>query len=194
MFSILGLHGSHGHPDVIRSFAEKLTPDITCHCPRGSFADGEGFTFFRRNADFSIPVEPLLDIAGDSLAPSGFLSALGAEPLLALGYSSGAIFATALIAIAPSRFSGAILLRPQVISQTFVFPNLSGKPVLIISGLSDTRRKPEHAILLAEQLSNAGADVTHHAIDAGHALAPDDANVLLCRSWMSETFGCRRAR
>jgi phospholipase/carboxylesterase len=105
--------------------------------------------------------------------------------MLAVGYSSGAIFATALLAVAPQLFVGAILLRPQVIAEDFVFPKLSKKPVLIISGLYDSRRQPHHALRLAEQLSAAGAHVTHHALEAGHGWAPDNSDLTLAGSWMA---------
>lgn len=188
MFALLGLHGSSGHPAFIRSFIEKLAPDVSSICPEGTFPDGDGFTFFKRRPDFSIPEEELLDLARDSVSPAGFVCASGSETMLAVGYSSGAIFATALLAVAPHLFVGAILLRPQVISEGFAFPDLSAKPMLILSGLNDSRRQPHHALQLAEQLSAANADVSHHALEAGHGLAPDDADLTLAASWMAASF------
>lgn len=185
MFAILGLHGSSGQPAFIRKFVERLAPEVPSYCPQGTFSDGDGFTFFKRRPDFSIPEEKLLELAGASIAAGGLVSEFGSQTMLAVGYSSGAIFATGLLAVAPHLFVGAILLRPQAISEDFVFPDLSGKPVLILSGRHDSRRQPHHALQLAEQLSQAGADVTHHVLEAGHGLAPDDADLTLAASWMA---------
>lgn len=63
MLMTLGLHGSSGHPDVIRSFVEALAPRIPCFCPSGTFPDGDGLTFFQRRPDFNIPAETVLDLA-----------------------------------------------------------------------------------------------------------------------------------
>jgi phospholipase/carboxylesterase len=185
MLRILGLHGSSGHPAFMRDFTDRLAPDMTALLPQGQFADGEGFTFFRRRADFSIPEAELLGLAREAVSPSGFVPA--SAPMLAIGYSSGAIFATALLATAPQRFAGAILLRPQPISEDFAFPDLSGKPVLILSGLQDIRRQPQHAPELEAQLRRGGAEVTHHALEAGHGLAEDDARI--AAAWMEVRFG-----
>lgn len=188
MFAILGLHGSSGHPAFIQSFIDRLAPDAPSCCPRGTFADGGGFTFFKRNPDFSIPADELIELAKESVGPFGFVSGVTSEKILAVGYSSGAIFAAGQLAVAPRLFVGAILLRPQVIADDFAFPNLSGKPVLIISGLHDNRRQPHHALQLTQQLRHAEANVTHHALEAGHGWASDDRDLTLARTWMAENL------
>lgn len=191
MFEILGLHGSSGHPNLIQSYISRLAPDIPSYCPRGAFADGEGFTFFRRKLDFSIPTDELLDLAKNSISPSGFVAKVAKKKLLVVGYSSGAVFATAQLAVAPHLFIGAVLLRPQPIAHDFTFPDLARTashriPILMTSGLQDSRRQPHHALQLAHQLRHAGADVTHYALDAGHDLASPD--LTLARTWMAENL------
>jgi phospholipase/carboxylesterase len=188
MYVVLGLHGSSGHPANIQNFVDRLAPDAPSWCPRGTFADGDGFTFFKRNPDFSIPAEELLHLAERSLLPCGFVSGIAGEKILAVGYSSGAIFATAQISVAPQMFVGALLLRPQPLAEDFAFPDLSGKPILILSGLEDNRRQPHHAKQLARQLRDAQANVTHHELKAGHGWASDDLDLTLARKWMMENL------
>ena len=188
MFGIIGLHGSSGHPLAMQSFIEELAPGVPCFCPQGSFVDGSGFTFFKRRPDFGIPAAELLRLASASLDTGGFIADFARQPMLAVGYSSGAIFATALLAVAPQALIGTILLRPQSIADDFAFPKLNRKPVLLLSGNQDTRRHPRHAQQLATQLAQAGADVTHHALDAGHAWAPDNADLTLARAWLGKHF------
>jgi phospholipase/carboxylesterase len=170
----------------MEEFAKQLAPGVPRFCPTGPFHDGEGFTFFKRNKDFSIPKNELIKLAGDYVGSECFSSFAVSDSLIGLGYSSGAVFATALLAVAPGSFAGAILLRPQVIADDFVFPTLSRKPVLIISGLNDARRQPHHTTALAEQLMDAGATVTLQRLEAGHVLTRDDLNA--SRAWLNQTL------
>ena len=188
MIGILGLHGSASQPDSISEFTARLAQGRPHYCPRGTIADGVGFTFFRRRADRSIPGPELLELAMQSLAPGGVVAAGGLREILLVGYSSGAIFGSALLSAAPELFVGAILLRPQPIASDFVFPGLSGKPILVISGAYDSRRDPRHAAHIVGQLAAAQAKVVHHALDTGHGWAPDDRDFVLSRRWMEAHF------
>ncbi len=191
MLRVLGLHGSSGHPESIKRFVRELRLPLEVHCPKGSFADGTGFTFFRRNADFSIPADDLLDLARKSVSRGGFLADHAAGDVLLVGFSSGAIFATALLAVSPACFAGAILLRPQPIREDFAFPDLACKPILIISGAHDVRRQPSHAARLADQLSDAHASITHRVLDVGHDIASDGSDHSLASAWLASHFGVR---
>ena len=188
MFSLLGLHGSSGHPRLIKPFITALARGLPSACPRGTFVDGDGYTFFKRLADRTIPTLELIALAKESVATGGFVSNIGRRDALLVGYSSGAIFAHALLAVAPSEFVGAILLRPEPIGQDFGFPELDGKPILIISGEHDQRRKPRDGFVVAEQLSRAGAQVAHYHLDAGHGWAASDQDLILSTTWMAQTY------
>ncbi|WP_426130818.1 alpha/beta hydrolase [Pararhizobium sp. PWRC1-1] len=188
MIGILGLHGSSQHPAFISEFLVRLAPERQYRSPKGPFADGDGFTFFKRRTDRSIPLDEIMALARQGVSADGFVTVSGLAEILLVGYSSGAIFSSALLAVAPERFVGAILLRPQPISDDFTFPELSGKPVLIISGLHDERREPQHASRIAEQLTDANAALTHHQLDAGHAWSPDNRDLLIARTWLDENF------
>lgn len=59
MIGILGLHGSSQHPELISEFTNRLAPQQPGCSPRGTFVDGEGFSFFKRRSDRSIPHEDL---------------------------------------------------------------------------------------------------------------------------------------
>jgi phospholipase/carboxylesterase len=189
VLKVLGLHGSSGHPESIERFVRELRFPLDASCPKGPFADGAGFTFFRRDADFGIPADDLLDLARNSLTPGGLLADYVNDTLLLVGFSSGAIFATALLAVSPACFAGAILLRPQPIREDFAFPELSLKPILIISGAHDVRRQPWHAAQLSDQLSDAHASVTHHVLDVGHGIASDGSDHSLASAWLATHFG-----
>ena len=150
--------------------------------------DGDGYTFFKRLPDRTIPTLELIALAKDSVAAGGFVSNIMRPTTLLVGYSSGAIFAHALLAAASREFVGAILLRPEPIGQNFVMPELDRQPVLIISGEHDQRRKPRDGFEVAEQLSRAGARVTHYHLDAGHGWAANDQDLIFSKSWLAQTF------
>ena len=182
---LVTFHGSAQNETALSAFAHEVAPDWPHLAPRGPITSGEGFTFTARRADRSIDTNAVVALARETLSPTGDLGAMGGS-LVALGYSSGAIFISALLSIAPERFAGAVLLRPEPLADDFVFPAMVAMPVLILSGKNDDRRKPCAAPRLATQLSDAGSIVTHHALEAGHGWAPNHADAILTRSWLSQ--------
>ncbi len=108
------------------------------------------------------------------------------RPLL-VGYSSGAVFAAALVHQQPALFGGGILLRPQTpFNETsgIAWPSLASLPFLLLSGAKDHRRATEDAPCLARQLAEAGASVTHHRLDTGHAWEQNGLDTKLSREWL----------
>ena len=181
MQALITLHGSGRDESDLAGFAAALAPGLPVLAPRGAFAEGAGFTFFRRRPDRSLDAPAILSIARDWLASSHDMPD---RPPLLVGYSSGAIFAEALLATAPSRFAGAILMRPEPLAADFGFAPLAGLPVLILAGAQDARRRPEDAPRLARQFTAAGARITCHLMDCGHDWAPDGQDVALSRAWL----------
>ena len=63
---------------------------------------------------------------------------------IAVGYSNGANMATTLLVLRPETLAGAILLRAaQITLSDFQPPDLSRKPVLLLSGADDPTILPE---------------------------------------------------
>ena len=63
-------------------------------------------------------------------------------------------------------------------------PNLSGKPVLIVSGASDPIIPAMNAGRLASMLKQAGAAVEHRTLPVGHELSQADVSV--ARAWLEK--------
>ena len=185
MFSLLVLHGSSRDETDLEEYADRVTPHRRPIAPRGTFAEGHGFTFFKRRADFSIDSAEVTALAERWLRNDATHLFRTAERIIVAGYSSGAIFAEALLSVMPDRFAGAILMRPEPLSADFSFPKMPGKPILILAGRHDERRRPEDASRLAEQLEAAGANVILHILNAGHGWAPDDRDVALSHAWLN---------
>jgi phospholipase/carboxylesterase len=83
----------------------------------------------------------------------------------------------------PGVLAGAVLLRAMVPLAQPPAADLKGTPVLMLSGVADPIVPAANAIRLATQLSDAGAEVTHRTLPAGHQLS--QADVTLARDWLA---------
>ena len=92
--------------------------------------------------------------------------AYGVAAPVALGYSNGANIAAALLLLHPDVLIGAILLRAMAPLADPPKPDLSGIPVLILSGSNDPIVPPASAERLAEALAAAGARVEREVLPA----------------------------
>ncbi len=93
---------------------------------------------------------------------------------MALGYSNGANIAAAVLLLHPKALAGAILLRAMAPLTDLPSPDLSGVPVLILSGLNDPIAPRSSAEKLATALAAAGARVERDNLPAGHGLTEAD--------------------
>jgi phospholipase/carboxylesterase len=106
MFTSLALHGSNQREDWLRDYVGEIAPDLRHFLPRGTLVDGESFIFFRRRLDRSIDQAEILAQASRSLEPGGCIRPPDNRRFLAVGFSSGAIFATAPLSLVPDLFVG----------------------------------------------------------------------------------------
>ena len=153
--------------------------------PRGTFQEGAGYTFFKRRFDRSIPTAEVLALARNWVSHELSLLLSASEKVVIAGYSSGAVYGESLLSVKPDWFAAAILMRPEPLSANFAFPDLTGKPMLILAGKHDERRRPADAPRLAAQLEAAGAKVMLHTLDCGHGWASLDENLTLAHAWLT---------
>jgi len=165
-------------------FAKDVAVDNPQYFPRGHEPWETAFTFFRRHADRSIDE---INVAARADEVAGFLAEIKlrhGRPALLIGFSSGAIMAAALLAKHPTSTEGTVLLRPEKPFRDKALAQLSGIPVLIVSGEKDPRRKRSDAGLLFDQLTSAGADAEWHDLPCGHSLDPEGGDTTLTRAWL----------
>ena len=93
---------------------------------------------------------------------------------IALGYSNGANIAAAILLLHPDALAGAILLRAMAPLAEAPKPDLSGVPVLILSGLNDPIVPRSSAEKLVAALATAGARVERDDLPTGHGLTGAD--------------------
>jgi phospholipase/carboxylesterase len=192
MLTLLALHGAGRDEADLVKFCHQVAPQARLNAPRGQFAQADGFTFFRRRADRSIAAAEVVDLATKWVSQEIGAHLPASGEVMVVGYSSGAIFAEALLSIVPERFAGAVLLRPEPLSPNFRFPEMPAKPILIVAGKHDERRRHHDAAVLTQQLKKAGAVVSLHVVDAGHGWARHNTDVTLARSWLATVAADQR--
>jgi phospholipase/carboxylesterase len=180
---LLLLHGTGGSETDLLPLGRAVAPGAALLAPRGPVLEHGMPRFFRRRAEGVFDEADLRRRTEDLAA---FVAAartrygLGAP--VAIGFSNGANIAASLLLRRPEVLAGAILLRPMVPFAEPPAADLTGRPVLILSGIMDPVVPAENARRLAAQLAAAGAAVEHRMLPAGHGLS--QADVSLATGWL----------
>ena len=172
---VLLLHGTGGDETDMLPLGREIAPGAALLSPRGNVLEGDMPRFFRRFREGLFDEDDVRRRAGEL---ADFVTearrAYGLAQPLALGYSNGANIAAAVLLLHPKALAGAILLRAMAPLAEPPRPDLSGTPVLILSGLDDPIAKPSTAKRLATALEAAGARVERAELPAGHGLTQAD--------------------
>lgn len=180
---LLLLHGTGGDENDLLQLGRMIAPGSALLSPRGKVLEHGMPRFFRRHAegvfdedDLRTRANELADFVGEAR------KAYGIERPIAVGFSNGANIAAATMLLRPGVLAGAALLRAMVpLSQTPA-ADLTGTPVLMLSGQNDPIVPRENARQLHALLSERGADVAFHTLPIGHQLTQTDLTVT--RQWL----------
>jgi phospholipase/carboxylesterase len=176
---LLLLHGTGGDERDLLSLGRTVAPGASLLSPRGKVLEGAAPRFFRRLAE-GVFDEADLRRRTDELAE--FVLAArerhGLPAPIALGFSNGANIAAAMLLQRPEILAGAALLRAMTPFAEPPHADLTGKPVLILSGALDPIVPKANAEALARQLGESGATVEHRTLPAGHGLGQADIGLL----------------
>jgi phospholipase/carboxylesterase len=185
---LLLLHGTGGNEDDLLSMARMIAPGSAALSPRGKVIEGGMPRFFRRLAEGVFDED---DVRRRARELADFVGAAretyGLAPPIAVGFSNGANIAAAMLQLQPDALAGAVLLRAMVPLREPPTADLSGKPVLIVSGAMDPIVPADNAARLAASLKGAGADVRHEVLPASHGLT--QADIDLARGWIRRLNG-----
>lgn len=181
---LLLLHGTGGNESDLLSLGRLVGDGAALLSPRGKVLENGMPRFFRRLSE-GVFDEADIKARADELA--GFIDearvAYGLDAPIALGFSNGANIAAALLFLRPEVLSGAILLRAMAPFAEPPASDLSGKPILILSGAVDPIVSADNATRLASELEARGAVVDHRTMGAGHNLTQADIEV--ASAWLS---------
>jgi phospholipase/carboxylesterase len=182
---LLMLHGTGGDENDLLPLGQMIAPGAALVSPRGQVLENGMPRFFRRLAEGVFDEADVIRRAndlGDFIAEAREQHGLAAP--IAVGFSNGANIAAALLLLRPEALAGAVLIRAMVPLGEPPQADLSGKPVLILTGAMDPIIPEENASRLAAQLGTAGATVDHEVLPAGHNLTQVD--IRLARDWLAK--------
>jgi phospholipase/carboxylesterase len=182
---ILLLHGTGGDENDLIPFGRLIAPGSAMLAPRGKVMEGGMPRYFRRLAEGVFDENDVRRRANE-LADfiAGARQAYRLSSPIAVGFSNGANIAAAVLLLRPETLAGATLLRPMVPLSNPPAADLTGKPVLMISGNMDSIVPAADVAKLAAILLNAGAAVQALTIAAGHGLSQED--VTLTQNWIAQ--------
>lgn len=183
---LLLLHGTGGDENDLIGLGRMVAPGAALLSPRGKVLEGGMPRFFRRLAegvfdeqDVKRRAHELADFVGEARQTYGLTAPI------ALGFSNGANIAAATLLLRPEALAGAVLIRAMVPLAEPPASDLTGKPVLILSGATDPMVPQDNVARLAALLSAAGASVEHRTLPSGHGLS--QADIALARSFLTHT-------
>lgn len=184
---LLLLHGTGGDEADLIPLGRALSPGSALLSPRGPVLENGMPRFFRRLAEGVFDEADLRRRAGDLAAfVAGARTAYGLAAPVAVGFSNGANIAAATLLLHPQALAGAVLLRAMVPLAESPRADLSGRPVLLLSGALDPIVPAGNAERLAASLEQSGAAVTHTVHPAGHGLS--QADVAAAGTWLAKHF------
>jgi predicted esterase len=182
--TLLLLHGTGGTEHDLIPLAESLAQGAGLLSPRGKVLEREMPRFFRRLAegvfdldDLRFRTHELAGFVANAAARYGF----DATKVVAVGFSNGANIAASTLLLEPGVLAGAILFRAMVPLVPNPLPSLSGTPVFMSNGRTDSLIPAAEAERLASLLRQAGADLTIEWQPGGHQLTRQD--VALAEQW-----------
>ncbi len=112
--------------------------------------------------------------------------ALQDRHMVAVGFSNGANIAGSLLLLQPDALDGAILFRAMVPFVPDNPPPLAGKPIYLGAGRADPIVHTTETERWAAMLRAAGAEITLHWSEMGHALSQEDVDS--AREWLRSRF------
>jgi phospholipase/carboxylesterase len=172
---LLLLHGTGGDENDLVPLGERLSPGAALLSPRGKVLENGMPRFFRRLA------EGVFDQADLKLRTAELADFIAAarkqydiDAPVAIGFSNGANIAASLLLTKPDVLRGAVLLRAMLPFEPPSPPDLSGKPVLLLSGANDPMISAAGSDRLVAALQAAGAALSHKVLPTGHNLTQND--------------------
>lgn len=182
---LLLLHGTGGNEHDLLPIGQTVAPGAALLSPRGKVLEGGMPRFFRRLAEGVFDEQDVIRRANElaDFAQEA-RDAYGLAAPIALGFSNGANIAAAVLQLRPGVLAGAVLLRAMVPLKETPGTDLTGTPVLILSGATDPIVPAENAARLASGLKSAGATVGHRTLPAGHNLTQADLNIT--KAWLDQ--------
>lgn len=175
---LLLLHGTGGDENDLVPLGQQLSPGSALLSPRGKVSENGMPRFFRRLAEGVFDLEDLKVRTAELAAFVAAASAeYGIDKPVAVGFSNGANIAASLLLTQPDVLAGAVLLRAMLPFEPDTLHDLTGKPVLLLSGSNDPMMPAAARDRLAAVLQAGGAKLVYKVLPAGHNLTQNDLTI-----------------
>ncbi|XSG81112.1 MAG: VOC family protein [Methyloligella sp. ZOD6] len=180
---IVLLHGTGGNEADLMPLAHRIAPRATLLGVRGRSHEEGIARWFRR---LSMTSFDQADIRAEAEAFEAFVDGavtgygLDDSRMIFLGYSNGANFAGAVMALHPDVIRRAVLIRPMAVLEEMPETNLTGTEILMLNGSHDPYG--QYAPALEDWLRSGGANLDVRSIQAGHELTQED--MAAAESWL----------
>ena len=175
--TLLVLHGTGGNENDLVGFGQAVAPGAAILSPRGKVLENGAPRFFRRLAEGVFDPKEVRSRAEELarfIRSASIEYNLDSSRIFALGYSNGANVASTVMLIEPGVIQGAILLRPMLVYEPEVVPDLSGYSAFISAGRMDPIVTADNVQKLYDLLTSAGTEVVLNWQLAGHNLTPGE--------------------
>ena len=176
---IFTFHGTGGDEHQFHGLAQELLPEAHVVSPRGDVSEMGANRFFRRTGE---GVYDMDDLWSRAEAMAAFMEAektrVGAERVIAFGYSNGANILAAVSFIRPDLVDDMVLMHPLIPFQPQAQPGLVGRRVLITAGERDPICPPPATEALDEYYRAQGADVRTLWHPGGHEIRREEVAAL----------------
>lgn len=177
------LHGTGGDESDLMPFAHRIAPRATLLGVRGRSNEEGVARWFRR---LTMTTFDQADIRFEAEAFAAFMeeaiTGYGLDPTRTtfVGYSNGANFAAAVMALYPATVRRAVLLRCMPVLDPLPAADLAGADVLLLSGRTDPYGVDAPA--LEDWFRKSGARISHRVVPSGHEIGADDMTT--ARDWL----------
>jgi predicted esterase len=187
--TLLLLHGTGGSEADLLELGRSILSEASLLSPRGKVLENGMPRFFRRLAEGVFDVDDLIrrthELA-DFVETAASIYGFDPHRVIAIGYSNGANIAASVLLLRPGVLGAAILFRPMVPLEPKTPPNLGGVPVFIAAGRFDSIVPPDNTERLAEQLRQAGANVTLRWQAGSHGLEGEE--IAAAQAWLAQVI------
>ncbi|QFS84254.1 Putative hydrolase MhqD [Roseivivax sp. THAF40] len=176
---VFTFHGTGGNEHQFHRFAGDLIPDAHVISPRGDVSEMGALRYFKRTGEGVYDME---DLARRQAAMAEFVGAhkarIGAERVIALGYSNGANIAAAVAMAHPDLFTDLALLHPLIPWTPEPQPGLARTRILISAGERDPICPAPATKALIDYFMDQGSDVTAAWHPGGHEIRESEVGAL----------------
>jgi phospholipase/carboxylesterase len=187
--TLLLLHGTGGDEYDLLELGKILDPHAHILSVRGNVLENGLNRFFERimhnvfnTEDVKKRAKDLSDFISEAKRKHGIED----TQIIAVGFSNGANIAAALLMLYPYTLDGAVLFRGMVPLRPENKPNLSHKPVLLLSGKHDTFMNEDQVAELSALLKEYGSPLNAQWVEASHKITPYDVEI--ASKWLDDTF------